>query len=40
MAGMVMTLVVIHIAVVSLLSFVGPANLIKQMITGYRSTRR
>lgn len=40
MAGMVMNLVVIHIVVVSLLSFVGPANLIKQMITGQWSPRR
>ena len=39
-AGMVMTLVVIHIAVVVVLSSVGPSNLINQMITGYRSDRQ
>ncbi|MEH6452352.1 MAG: cytochrome b/b6 domain-containing protein [Psychromonas sp.] len=39
LASMVMTFVIIHVAVVVVLSFVGPSNLIKQMITGYRSDR-
>lgn len=39
MSGTVMTLVVIHVVVVVFISSIGPSNLIKQMITGYRSDR-